>query len=82
VNSEVDPVTRNVRVRATFPNKEGILRPGLFVNVEVSASDQREVVIIPATAVVYAPTGTRSSFSTRRRLTRRRTATRLATRLR
>jgi membrane fusion protein (multidrug efflux system) len=57
VNSEVDPVTRNVRVRATFPNKEGILRPGLFVNVEVSASDQREVVIIPATAVVYAPYG-------------------------
>jgi membrane fusion protein (multidrug efflux system) len=57
VNSEVDPVTRNVRVRATFPNKEGILRPGLFVNVEVSASDQREVLVIPATAVVYAPYG-------------------------
>jgi membrane fusion protein (multidrug efflux system) len=57
VNSEVDPVTRNIRVRATFPNKEGTLRPGLFVNVEVSASDQREVLIIPATAVVYAPYG-------------------------
>jgi membrane fusion protein (multidrug efflux system) len=57
VNSEVDPVTRNVRVRATFPNKEGILRPGLFVNVEVSASDQRDVLVIPATAVVYAPYG-------------------------
>jgi len=57
VNSEVDPVTRNVRVRATFPNKEGILRPGLFVNVEVSASDQRDVLVIPATDVVYAPYG-------------------------
>jgi membrane fusion protein, multidrug efflux system len=57
VNSEVDPVTRNVRVRATFPNKEGILRPGLFVNVEVEASDKREVLIVPATAVVYAPYG-------------------------
>jgi membrane fusion protein (multidrug efflux system) len=57
VNSEVDPVTRNVRVRATFPNKEGILRPGLFVNVEVSASDPRDVLVIPATAVVYAPYG-------------------------
>jgi membrane fusion protein (multidrug efflux system) len=57
VNSEVDPVTRNVRVRATFPNKEGILRPGLFVNVEVNASDQHDVLIVPATAVVYAPYG-------------------------
>ena len=57
VNSEVDPATRNVRVRATFPNKEGVLRPGLFVNVEVSAADQHEVLVVPATAVVYAPYG-------------------------
>jgi membrane fusion protein (multidrug efflux system) len=57
VNSEVDATTRNIRVRATFPNKEGILRPGLFANVEVSASDRREVLTIPATAVVYAPYG-------------------------
>src|SRR5664279_1270840 len=57
VNSEVDATTRNIRVRATFPNKEGILRPGLFANVEVSASDRRQVLTIPATAVVYAPYG-------------------------
>jgi len=57
VNSEVDPATRNIRVRATFPNKEGILRPGLFVNVEVNASDQHQVLLIPATSVVYAPYG-------------------------
>jgi membrane fusion protein (multidrug efflux system) len=57
VNSEVDSTTRNVRVRATFPNKEGVLRPGLFANVEVSASDRRQVLTIPATAVVYAPYG-------------------------
>jgi len=57
VNSEVDSATRNIRVRATFPNKEGVLRPGLFANVEVNASDQRQVLIIPATSVVYAPYG-------------------------
>jgi membrane fusion protein (multidrug efflux system) len=57
VNSEVDATTRNIRVRATFPNKEGILRPGLFANVEVSASDRRQVLTIPSTAVVYAPYG-------------------------
>jgi membrane fusion protein (multidrug efflux system) len=57
VNSEVDSATRNIRVRATFPNKEGILRPGLFANVDVNASEQRPVLTIPATAVVYAPYG-------------------------
>jgi membrane fusion protein (multidrug efflux system) len=57
VNSEIDSATRNIRVRATFPNKEGILRPGLFVNVDVNATDQRQVLLIPATAVVYAPYG-------------------------
>jgi len=57
VNSEIDSATRNIRVRATFPNKEGILRPGLFVNVDVNASDQRQVLLVPATAVVYAPYG-------------------------
>jgi membrane fusion protein (multidrug efflux system) len=57
VNSEVDPTTRNIRVRATFPNKDGTLRPGLFVNVEVNASDKHDVLVVPATAVVYAPYG-------------------------
>jgi membrane fusion protein (multidrug efflux system) len=57
VNSEVDATTRNIRVRATFPNKDGILRPGLFVKVEVNASEQRKVLVIPGTAVVYAPYG-------------------------
>jgi membrane fusion protein (multidrug efflux system) len=57
VNSEVDPATRNIRVRATFPNKDGVLRAGLFVKVEVSASDERNVLVIPNTSVVYAPYG-------------------------
>ncbi len=57
VNSEIDSSTRNIRVRALFPNKEGILRPGLFVNVDVNASDQHQVLVVPATAVVYAPYG-------------------------
>ena len=57
VNSEVDVATRSVRVRATFPNKDGRLRPGLFVNVEVHAAEKHPVLIIPATAVIYAPYG-------------------------
>jgi len=57
VNPEVDAATRNVRVRATFPNAEGRLRPGMFANVVVLSSEQRSVLIIPATAVMFAPYG-------------------------
>ncbi len=57
VNSEVDPATRNVRVRATFPNADGRLRPGMFANVEVLSSASRPVLAIPATAVIFAPYG-------------------------
>jgi membrane fusion protein (multidrug efflux system) len=57
INSEVDAATRNIRVRATFPNKDGSLRPGLFVKVEVSGSDEQKVLVVPSTAVVYAPYG-------------------------
>jgi membrane fusion protein, multidrug efflux system len=57
VNPEVDVSTRNVRVRATFPNTDGKLRPGMFGNVEVLSPDERPALIIPATAVIYAPYG-------------------------
>jgi membrane fusion protein (multidrug efflux system) len=57
VNPEVDIATRNVRVRAVFANAESKLLPGMFGNVEVLSPDKRAVLIIPATAVLYAPYG-------------------------
>jgi membrane fusion protein (multidrug efflux system) len=57
VNTEVDVATRNVRVRATIPNPDGKLRPGMFGNVEVLSSEKHPVLMIPATAVMFAPYG-------------------------
>jgi membrane fusion protein, multidrug efflux system len=57
VNPEVDPATRNVRIRATFSNADGRLRPGMYVTVEVLSGETRPVLIIPATAILYAPYG-------------------------
>src|SRR5258708_33405204 len=57
INPEVDVATRNVRVRATFPNADGRLRPGMFANVEVLSPDKRPMGVIPATSVIYAPYG-------------------------
>jgi membrane fusion protein, multidrug efflux system len=57
INPEVDPATRNVRVRARLQNRGGRLRPGMFANVEVLAPQTRAVLTIPATAVLFAPYG-------------------------
>jgi membrane fusion protein (multidrug efflux system) len=57
VNPEIDESTRSVRARATLANEGELLRPGMFANVEVMLSDEDEVLIIPATAVLYAPYG-------------------------
>ena len=57
VNPEVDPATRNVRVRGTFANPDGRLKPGMFANVTISSGEPRSVLVIPATAVMFAPYG-------------------------
>jgi membrane fusion protein (multidrug efflux system) len=57
VNPEIDQMTRSVRVRAKLSNKDELLRPGMFANVEVMLADDEEVLAIPATAVLYAPYG-------------------------
>jgi membrane fusion protein (multidrug efflux system) len=57
VNPEVSTATRNVRVRLTVPNADGRLRPGMFANVEILSGEATPVLVIPATAVVFAPYG-------------------------
>jgi len=57
INPEVDVASRNVRVRATFENPDGRLKPGMFAGVEVVSAEKRSVLAVPATAVIYAPYG-------------------------
>jgi RND family efflux transporter, MFP subunit len=57
INSVVDEATRNILVQATLDNDKGLLRPGMFVNVEVLLPAEGEVLAIPASAVNYAPYG-------------------------
>lgn len=57
INPEVDPTTRNVRMRATVENKDGRLTPGMFANVEVYSDHVDHVLVIPATSILFAPFG-------------------------
>ena len=57
VNSMIDPVTRNVSVQATLDNPDHALRPGMFAKVEVMLPEEHPALVIPGSAVSYAPFG-------------------------
>lgn len=53
----VDEATRNIQVQATLANPGGRLRPGMFVQAEVSIGPAQPVLALPASAISYAPYG-------------------------
>ena len=57
INSMVDPVTRNVPLQATLDNPDHALHPGMFAKVEVALSETKKTIVIPGSAVSYAPYG-------------------------
>ena len=57
IHPEVDQATRSVRLRATLKNPGGKLRPGMFAQARVAMPNVEKVLLIPATAVTYAPYG-------------------------
>ena len=57
ISPQVDADTRNIKVEATLSNRAEKLRPGMFVNVAVGLPVRRQVLALPATAVLYAPYG-------------------------
>jgi membrane fusion protein (multidrug efflux system) len=57
INPDLDPTTRSVKLQVTLPNPEAQLRPGMFGTVSIVLPATSPVIIIPATAVLYAPSG-------------------------
>jgi len=57
INPDLDATTRSVRLQATFTNAEQLLRPGMFVRVEVVFPEEQTVLAVPATAILSAPYG-------------------------
>jgi membrane fusion protein (multidrug efflux system) len=57
INSMVDAVTRNVSVQATLENPDHTLKPGMFVKVDVVLPEKSKTLVIPGSAVSYAPYG-------------------------
>lgn len=57
INSRVEEDTRQVKVRATLPNPDHRLRPGMFAEVMVWLPNIKEVLTLPQQAVTYNPYG-------------------------
>ena len=51
VDSRVDPNTRSVIVRALVPNDDGLLKPGMFLNVHLSRGTA-DVLVVPEESLV------------------------------
>jgi membrane fusion protein, multidrug efflux system len=59
VDNAVDTTTGTILLKGTFPNPDGVLWPGEFVNVRLRLYVERDALVVPATAVV---TGQQGSF--------------------
>jgi multidrug efflux system membrane fusion protein len=53
IEPQISADTRNIRVQATIPNPDHILKPGMFATTTVVLPDKPPVVTVPETAVDY-----------------------------
>jgi RND family efflux transporter MFP subunit len=52
VDNEIDPLTGTMRGRATFPNPDHVLLPGMFARARLYGSGEHEAILIPDAAVM------------------------------
>jgi membrane fusion protein (multidrug efflux system) len=57
INAMVDTVTRNVSLQGTLENPDHALRPGMFSKVELLLPEKRKALVVPGSAISYAPFG-------------------------
>jgi membrane fusion protein, multidrug efflux system len=57
VSPSVDTDSRNVQMRASLPNPEHRLLPGMFATIDIAAGAPERRVTLPQTAITYNPYG-------------------------
>jgi membrane fusion protein (multidrug efflux system) len=57
VESLINEATRNIDVQAIFDNRSERLRPGMFVEAQLAQGAKQAVVMLPTSAIAYAPFG-------------------------
>jgi membrane fusion protein (multidrug efflux system) len=49
---QVDPTTGTLQFEASFPNKEGILRPGQYAKIRTIIEERKDALVIPSRALI------------------------------
>jgi len=57
-SASIDPATRTMQVEIALPNKDGILLPGAYVQVELPLAGSRTLVV-PTNVLLFRAEGTR-----------------------
>lgn len=57
IDPKVDSTTRNVAVRATLPNPQRRLLPGMYATAQISTGMPQRFITIPQTAIIFNPYG-------------------------
>jgi membrane fusion protein (multidrug efflux system) len=57
IDPKIDPATRNVAVRATLPNADRKLLPGMFATAVISTGKAQRFITLPQTAITFNPYG-------------------------
>ncbi|MEI7500993.1 MAG: efflux RND transporter periplasmic adaptor subunit [Bacteroidota bacterium] len=52
IEPKIDPVTRNVSLRALCTNPKGILVPGAFAKVDIVLDNMKDALVIPSEAII------------------------------
>jgi len=48
----LDPKTRTMRTQIDLPNRDGVLRPGMYAEVVLSLGQKQDVLTVPASALI------------------------------
>ena len=57
INPKIETASRNIQVRATLPNADQNLLPGMFATVQLETGAAQRLITLPQTAVSYNPYG-------------------------
>ncbi|MGA3397702.1 MAG: efflux RND transporter periplasmic adaptor subunit [Acetobacteraceae bacterium] len=57
LDNQVDPTTGTIKLKATFPNKDGKLWPGGFVGMRLQVDTARDAIVVPPAAIQRGPSG-------------------------
>ena len=52
IDSRVDPVTRSIELRASIPNRDELLKPGMFLTARLTLATRDDAILVPEEAII------------------------------